>query len=95
MYCVRHACTLISHRAYPKWSSESKQEVLRNHAVHAIIKECTVQLRFMKEMPSIRWRTRLKGNFISRNGPSIGGHPASVLFQIECSAITFGISYMS
>ena len=41
---------VLADKAYPKWSSEQRQEVLRNHFIHS----STVQLHLMQEMlPSL------------------------------------------
>ena len=41
---------VLADRAYPKWSSENKQEVLRDQFMQGV-RSSSVQLRLMKEMP--------------------------------------------
>ena len=45
--CLR----VLADKAYPKWSPEQRQEVLRNHFIQGV-HSSTVQLYLMQEMPS-------------------------------------------
>ena len=42
---------VLANKAYPKWSPEQRQEVLRNHFIQGV-HSSTVQLYLMQEMPS-------------------------------------------
>ena len=46
----------LADKAYPNWSGEQRQEMVRNHFIQGV-RSSSIQLKLMREMPQ-RWRMR-------------------------------------